>query len=460
MTMYDYPSLFWAALSASIFVCCVVIWKALRNPQRLLEWPVVVCVMWLYFYGYMAVQAVIYLRPQVPQASMLGLGEVVPLTCLIGILWGWNVALRRGLPPTAREPIVPFRTETLWWFGVLLILLGAAGTYSLGAAIASTEQRGDRFNWSAVSGYWTLLFHVGYPGMALALWSMIADRRHKWLSRITFTVAIAGFITPFIMNARRGPVFPLVIILLYLPPLIRKVPPRRAFILGGLLVAGLTMLALNTARHWIVARNWGEAADVLTPEQILVSRTLRVEDNEFINNVYMIAALNKTGKYQFGTGHLSLLTHWVPRAVWPGKPALGEGWYPPEELAADVNAVAGRSLLGGGAAATGVADSFVQYGFLAPLFWFAIAWIIGRVYVRAASTNNPRIQICYVGLLCASHWLISQSFSEAFVPATTYQVVPLIAFALFRVRRRSVALPAVNPPTQSTAPALPQRITG
>ena len=55
MTMYDYPSLFWAALSASIFVCCVVIWKALRNPQRLLEWPVVVCVVWLYFSGYMAV---------------------------------------------------------------------------------------------------------------------------------------------------------------------------------------------------------------------------------------------------------------------------------------------------------------------------------------------------------------------------------------------------------------------
>lgn len=459
--MYDYPSLFWAALAASIVICCVVIWNALRRPVRLLEWPVIVCIMWLYFYGYMAVQAVLYLRPQVPQAEMLGLGEIVPLACLIGILWGWRTALRRGCPSSRADNLRLFRTDTLWWVGILLICLGAAGTYSLGATIASIEQRGERFNWGSVSGYWTLLFHIGYPGMALALWAMTSNKGHKWLSRIVFTLAIAGFITPFIMNARRGPVFPLVIILLYLPPLIRKTAPRRAFILGGLLAAGLTMLALNTARHWIVARNWGQAADVLTPEQILVSRTLRVEDNEFINNVYMIAALNKTGKYQFGTGHLSLLTHWVPRAVWPDKPALGEGWYSPEELVADVNSVAGRALLGGGAAATGVADSFVQYGFLAPLFWFAIAWMIGRVYVRAVVTGSPRIQISYVGLLCASHWLISQSFSEAFVPAVTYQVIPFLAFSLFRIRRTpEVVIPNGLQPVDGRSGSALQHIPG
>ena len=458
--MYDYPSLFWATVSITIVVCCAVIWQAMKRPMRLLEWPVIVCVMWLYFYGYMGIQAVLYLRPQIPEADIVGLGELVDLLCLLGILWGWRTALRRGVPPSSSASTLYARNETLWWVGLLLILVGASGTYSLGAAIAATQARGDQFNWSAVSGYWTLLFHVGYPGMAIALWALITGKNHRWLSRLLFVIAIAGFITPFIMNARRGPVFPLVIVLLYLPPLIKKVPPRRAFILGGLLAAGLTMLALNTARRWIVARNWDEAADVLTPEQVLVSRTLRVEDNEFINNVYMIAALDRNGKYQYGTGHLSLLTHWIPRAVWPDKPALGEGWYPNEELTADVNAVAGRALLGGGAAATGVADSFVQYGYLAPLFWFGIAWVIGRVYVRARASDDPRVQISYVGLLCASHWLISQSFSEAFVPGVTYQVVPLIAFALFSGRthvRAALSSPLAGSASKSV---LPQRITG
>src|SRR5205085_957190 len=200
---------------------------------------------------------------------------------------------------------------------------------------------GERFDFNGVSGYWTVMFHIGYPGMALALWAILTGDEHKWLSRLLFVMAITGFMVPFVLNARRGPVFPLIIVLLYLPPLIRKTPPRRAFILGGLLTAGLTMLAFNAARKWIVARNWDKDANVLTPEQVVVDRTLRVDDNEFINNIYMIAALNQNGKYQFGTGHLSLLTHWIPRAVWRDKPGLGEGWYPREELDSDVNAVAG-----------------------------------------------------------------------------------------------------------------------
>lgn len=432
--MYDYPSLFWAAVSMNIVICCAVLWRALRQPMRLLEWPVIVCVMWLYFFGYMAIQAVLYLRSQVPEPEILGLGEFIPLACLIGILCGWRVALRRGPPLSRAFRSVSVRRETLWWLGILLILLGAAATYLLAAAVNAATASGGNFDWGAVSGYWTLMFHIGYPGMALALWAMLSGGEHRWLSRLLLAIAVTGFMTPFVLNARRGPVFPLIIVLLYLPPLIKKTPPRRAFILGGLLTAGLTMLAFNTARKWIVMGNWDKAAGVLTPERVVVDRTLRVDDNEFINNVYEIAALNQNGKYQFGTGHLSLLTHWIPRAVWPGKPALGEGWYPREELDADVNAVAGRALLGSGAAATGVAEAFVQYGYLAPLFWFVIAWIIGRAYVRAVASTDPRVQISYVGLLCASHWLISQSFSEAFVPAAIYQVVPILAFALARCR--------------------------
>ena len=35
-----------------------------------------------------------------------------------------------------------------------------------------------------------------------------------------------------------------------------------------------------------------------------------------------------TGMYQYGTAHLAMLTHWVPKARRPGKPQRSMGIYP------------------------------------------------------------------------------------------------------------------------------------
>jgi hypothetical protein len=96
----------------------------------------------------------------------------------------------------------------------------------------------------------------------------------------------------------------------------------------------------------------------------------------------------------------------------------------------DVEAATGFHLLGTGAASGGVADTFVQYGVLCPLFWFGLSWGMGAVYVRALMGNSPRWLFCYVGFICASHWLVSQGFAASFVPGMFFQAVPLIVFAV------------------------------
>jgi hypothetical protein len=123
----------------------------------------------------------------------------------------------------------------------------------------------------------------------------------------------------------------------------------------------------------------------------------------------------------------------------------------------DVEAATGFHLLGTGAAAGGVADTFVQYGVLCPLFWFGLSWGMGAVYVRALMGNSPRWLFCYVGFICASHWLVSQSLSAAFVPGMFFQAVPLLVFAVLdpaykrralanRNRRALAPLPGSNRP--------------
>ena len=446
--MYSYPGLFWASFAVLITILVVIVVKAVRRPVFLLGWPLVIGLMWLYFFGYMAYQAALHLRSSIPDAFTLGLGEFVALLCLIGLLCGWRQSLQYPARPSPQSP--RYRTQTIWWIGMFWTAIGAVGTYSVHALWVAAEARGERLNLAQLSGYQVLLFHVGYPGLAMSLWAALRSRGSR---RVFYfgglLVAAAIFIFPYIGAARRGPIFPLLAIFVFLPPLVLKRRPKPAVVLGGLGLSGLLMLAFVTVRQPGLMGKWTHAVQVLTPEDVLVSRTLAVVENEFVNTTYTIATVFDNGKYQYGTGHASLVLHWIPRSVWPDKPALAEGSYSWKELYADVNAKARRPLLGFGAAIGGVADSFVQYGFLAPLYWYALAFIVARLFLRALASDDPRWQLSYLGVICATHWLVSQSLGEAIVPAAAYQAIPMISFALCRQRA----------PHAATLPALERRTT-
>ena len=440
--MYNYPALFWASFSLLVATLVWVVLRAVRRPVFLLGWPLVIALMWLYFYGYMAYQAAIHLRPSIPDSFTLGLGELVSLLCLLGFVAGWRLSLRMPLPHRQLQVTVPsYRVETIWWAGMFWILVGAIGAYSVRAFWLTTAARGGRLDISQLSGYQVLLFHVGYPGLAMCLWAALKSRgSRRVLYFSALLLAASVFIFPYLGAARRGPIFPLLAIFLFLPPLVTKRRPKPPVIIGGLALSGLIMLALISVRQSAIK---GEAVE-LTPEDVLVSRTLAVVENEFVNTTYTIATIFENGKYQYGSGHASLLLHWIPRSVWPSKPALGEGSYPWKELYGDVNAKAGQPILGFGAAIGGVADSFVQYGFLAPVYWFLLAFGVARLFLRAIDSEDPRWHLSYLGVICATHWLVSQSFGEASVPGAAYQVVPMITLALCR-RRVPRALARQNP---------------
>ena len=432
--MYSYPGLFWASFSLLIATLVWTVIRAVRRPVQLLGWPLVVGMMWLYFYGYMAYQAATHLRSSIPDGFTLGLGELVPLLCLVGLFAGWRVSLRAPFAPRRGE-LPLYRPETIWWVGMFWTCVGAIGTYSVHALWVAAAARGERLDIAQLSGYQVLLFHVGYPGLAMCLWAALkssGSRRVFYL--VGLVLAAAVFIFPYLGAARRGPIFPLVAIFVFLPPLVTKRRPKPAIVIGGLATSGVIMLALITVRHAATVGKWSQAVESLSAEDVLVARTLAVVENEFVNTTYTIGTIYDNGKYQYGTGHASLLLHWIPRSVWPDKPALSEGSYPWKELYADVNAKAHRPLLGFGAAIGGVADSFVQYGFLAPLYWFILAMLVARLFLRAIVSDDPRWQLSYLGVICATHWLVSQSLGEASVPAAAYQVIPMITFALCRQR--------------------------
>jgi hypothetical protein len=429
MTNTDWMWIWWVG---TVALC---LWKlgeaVIFRPARMLEWPFLACAMWLYFYGYMAYQAKMHLSAYLGN-GISEIGQLMAFLSLIGLLAGWSLGRRVHFRPTDATQVYPL--GVMWLAGLGFLLLGAVGIYSV--MHASDEGEMD---YKSASAYWYLLFYVAYPGLAIALWSLIKMKSwtRLFLGALTFAAFIA-FILPPLINARRGPLFPAVIVLLLVPPMTLRRPPSRLLYCGGLLAAGLVMvLFLQVRAVTYNGGTWSEAIQQINVDAA-AQRGDEAEDNEYVNSCQVIGTVFQDGKYQYGAGHLGLLVHWVPRAFWPSKPELGEGTYTNRELFDDVEQATGVRLLGTGASAAGVADSFLQYGVFCPLFWFVLSLCFALVYTKALASRAPWWLFSYVGFLCASHWLVSQSFSAAFVPAMYFEVVPLclLSYLLCCHRRR------------------------
>lgn len=438
----------------TVGICAWKLGEAFFRPHRMLEWPFFACAMWAYFYGYMAYVAKTSLSEYLGN-DISNLGQLMALLCLIGLIAGWSFGMRgsKSVRPDTRS----FPYYRIWTAGLFFVFVGSIGSYTvLHSAMSGT------MDYQQSSGYWILLFYVGYPGLALMTWSLLKmPRQYRTYLWIISFLALAAFMFPHVLTVRRGPLFPAIIVLLLVPPLALRRSPSPFVFFGSLALAGLAMMLFLQIRHITYnGGTWGEALGEIKLDEALSERVQSAEDNEYINNCQLIGTLFQNGKYQYGSGHMELLWQWVPRAIWKEKPSIGEGSYSFNEMFDDVEKATGFHLLGTGAAPGGVADSFVQYGLLCPLFWFGLSWGIGWVYKRARAGNSARWLFSYVGFICATHWLVSQGFAAAFVPGMYFQVVPIIVLLLFgpiaqvrRVMKRRSVAPETAPP--SSEPALP-----
>ncbi len=416
------PDLMWVWWVGTVLLCAWIIIEAVVfRPVRLLEWPFLACCMWAYFYGYMAYNAKLTL-PAYLGNGMADIGQLMAFLCLIGLIAGWKIGTR--LPINLKPATQNYPYLLCWAAGFILILVGAVGNYSVYQA-----QDEGALNYRTASAYWYLLFYIGYPGLAIAIWATLKTKSPAtWWTLLALTLgALVIFIMPQVIGARRGPLYPAIIALLLVPPLTLRRPPNRLVYCGGLIGVGVVMLLFVQVRQTIYnGGSWSEAFQKLDVSSAVVDRGTEAEDNEYVNNCQLIATVYQNGKYQYGTGHLELLVHWVPHVLWPAKPGLGEGNYSFNEMFDDVERSTGVRLLGTGAAFGGVADSFVQYGVLCPFFWLVLATLIGWLYSAAVRTHSPWLMLAYVGFLCASHWLISQNVPSAFVPAMFFELVPVL----------------------------------
>ena len=179
-----------------------------------------------------------------------------------------------------------------------------------------------------------MLFHVAYPGLAICI--SLISRRPDFRGGgptllLLFLAAVLMF--PWVIAARRGPMFPFMVVFIYSYYLMRPHLVNRAVVLGGLAFAGISMLLLVMVRDYsdtsATMKISEERLRRVTALDILTGKAYEESDNEFLYHCTYVGALLESQRFQWGTGYLSLATHWIPRAWWPEKPPLAHGWLDP-----------------------------------------------------------------------------------------------------------------------------------
>lgn len=424
-TFFDTTTLeFWVTWLLILGFCVIQTLRASSTQMGVLGLLPALCLMFGYFFVLQAAVVTLNLYNLIP-SWMLAAGQVLALACLVGTVAGWNWGLR-FVPPGAPSPQHSYNYMLLWWMGVGATLVGIAGYTSYSYRLSADEAR-------VSSSYWIMLYHLGYPGILLCMQVMgrRSEYRNPWT--VLVVVVLTGVLMyPFILSVRRGPMFPMFVVLVYGYYLACGRRVNRGLVLGGLAGVGLLMLLFVTIRDYSSGTgSWrAEQLERVDADTLLINKSRQQGDNEFFYHCGATGVIYELDRFQWGTGYLCLGLNAIPRSWWPEKPTLGEGLFEPmtpEEMAG----ILGWRMTPG-ASAGGVCESYAQFGWVTPLFWVGIGWVFGYVYAWGRRTGDLLYQSYYVGMLAASHWLVSQGFSAAFVPMTIYVAIPWVAYQVAR----------------------------
>jgi hypothetical protein len=416
-------------LFAGVFI------TSLLTPRKMLSFKFTSVFLGSYFYIFLNFTA---------QSQMGGYLENTDQFLSLAIILLTYVAIVIAQPSVkclqSEGTTIEYDWNMLWYISIAVAIIGFAGTYSF----TSQSER----DWKNTSAYWYMTFHATYPSIALMLWASLKTQGREGRIKLICTGVIAfACLVPFIITVRRGPMFPMAIVLLFTPSLALRRSPSRFMLLSGLAATGFLMLLFVTIRDYSVSsdRQWNKIFSLNLADPLLY-KARNINDNEFLYHCYLVTSSYRSGLYQYGTSYLNLAVCWIPRQLWPDKPDLSVGWFESPMQENRVFEVVGNAL-SGGAAAGGIANVFLQFGLLTPVFFWWIARSFENLYARCIAFGDPRHCLVYVGLSAGLHWFIAQGVEAAFVPCVIYIVTPLVLLRV--VARRSESVPAGLPHRQA-----------
>jgi hypothetical protein len=426
LAIHENPA-FWVLWLVTLVICVHQMVRAIQTPIGILGFVPVICAMFGYLFVIQAAAVATTMSHRI-DPDYLAMGELVALTCLLAILAGWHKGAGKVVMSKTERPIQVAQGRMLWYCGISAICVGIFGQYYYFIMVLPERE--------VVVAYVYMVFHVAFPGLAICVYLASADRAFRTGGNILALLILGSiFIWPWIYAVRRAPTFTFLIILVYGFYLARPRKVNRMMVLTGLFSACVLMLFFFFIRDY--SQSWGGSWSSSRLKEVEISNVLfdkayEEGDNEFLYCCAIVGTCYELDRYQWGTSYLSLSIHWIPRSWWPDKPRLATGWFEPP-TSHDIFEVTGV-MPTPGSALSGIGESFMDFGWFTPVFWFCLGWCFGKLYRLAIAHGFSMWAIIYIGMIAGTHYLITQGFGAFFVPACIYISMPIGMFLLSGTR--------------------------
>ena len=417
--------------------CLTLLVIATIRPQRFYEYP--------YF---MAATFTAFILPQAYAAYINQWGGVfLDATLLMSFLC--LAACWLGYRPQAHPALlnklnVQVNTARFFHGGVLLVAVGYYFTYKFGT-LSEDELS------TMLTGIGTIYLFFGglvYPGFAICFYCALKNRSVvAWLAAV-----IAAWIPlqAAIFYGRREPTVLFLLSLALTFYFLRAKQTPRFVILGGVFVAMFLIPATEEYRK-------GAAEDPIAAfKQIDFAEQFKEyfdqdAPNELKNATMLIAVTQANGDYEWGAGYWNrLVFRFVPAQF------LGEGFKNSLMIGGrlrDFGVFMEESMgfkLPTGTTATGIGDSFNQFGFFGCLVFAAIAYLFKNLWVAANQPNGTVAQVLYIQVTTSAMRALTHQTID-FLPGFIYSAL-FISLIAFYAKERNVtrheprpALPMAQP---------------
>lgn len=366
-----------------LLICFSLLGTILLVPRRLYEYP--------YF---MAVGFAVFILPQLISLSL-------------------NT---RTVPPGAYETLLFMSSLCLgmcwlgyrvrpnkWFFEKLIFTLNPqrfflAGAFCVGISFIFyylisdlTEQETGGSQWTGVVTIYHFFSQLIYLGFSICFFSALRQPKPAYVF-MSCLAALPPLRDALVYGRREPTVLFLVIIGMGLLFWRQWVPPRWSIITFAL----ASLIAINTITPIRIALQEDNPWQAVRKIDFIQEFKSGVEDGhayELRNAAFLIYATQITNQYQLGSVYWDQM---VKRFV----PAQWFGHRFKEALQFNINRANAKLVFGYdapvGTTFTGIADAFVQFGYLGCFFFAFLGWFFKNLWVVATYTRNPAVQICYV----------------------------------------------------------------
>jgi oligosaccharide repeat unit polymerase len=328
-----------------------------------------------------------------------------------------------SLPSANSNPRIPRllshwrRTDTIV-VSFILILFGmsrfAGIIYGILAGSFDLSRRGLLLRGMG----FTLIASFMYPIGIVMLYLLTVAKRRKKKHCVAAALFAVVMLIPFLALGSRGDffVFVMAIVLLY-NYFVRRIRLRHAIF--------LCVLLFLCSAGFLRFRGTGTVRNIFSPadRQLSCRGLLHESMMSFGGTEGFIRVLDSQIPKTYGSEYISVLTIYVPKAIWPNKPKLGIGIYFTNYFYPGVyrtGTTYGPSLLGA------FYMNFGYWGIVTGMF--ALGLVLKKAYlVFKANRDNMSLALIYSILMpVVCFKAVSQSCSDmiAFIPAILFSIVP------------------------------------